>query len=278
MIARMIGIVLGGLVALAGAAWAGLRLAARPFPASSLQSHDLGTQPLPSDLPAPVARFARAIFNGDRMPNVESALLVGRATIRRGRLVLNARFKFSHLTPDNYYHYIQVTWFGLPVMTINERFLDGKGIMDIPGTRVENDPNTDHAANQGFWSEALAWVPSVVFSDRRVRWEAIDDTSARMIVPNGTEEEAFILHFDPQTGLMTEMTTLRYQDPTPAPRLGWANHTLEWGTFNGVLLPVRAETQWGNDPPWAAWQIEQVLYNVPVTNRLHQFGGEYPEG
>lgn len=77
---------------------------------------------------------------------------------------------------------------------------------------------------------------------------------------------------------MTEMTTLRYRDPAPASRLRWTNRTLEWGTFNGVRLPVRSETQWQNDAPWATWHVEQVLYNVPVTNRLHQFGGEYPAG
>jgi hypothetical protein len=77
---------------------------------------------------------------------------------------------------------------------------------------------------------------------------------------------------------MTEISTLRYKDPAPAPRLRWTNRALEWGDFNGVLVLTRAETQWNDDAPWALWQMEQVLYNVPVTNRLHQFGGDYPEG
>lgn len=278
MIAKIVKILLGGLIALAGLVWLGLRVAARPFPIASLTSRDLGTKPIPSDLPAPVARFARAIFNGDQMPIVESALLVGRARVNFNGLKLWARFKFSHLTPDNYYHFIQATWFALPVATINERYLDGKGIMDIPGIHVEDDPNTNHAANQGFWSEALAWAPSILFADPRVRWEAVDDLTARLILPNASDEEHFTVHFDPQTGLMAEMTTLRYQDPTPAPRLRWTNRTLKWDTFNAVRVPVRSQTQWANNPPWAEWEIEQVLYNVPVTNRLRQFGGEYPEG
>ncbi len=276
MLRKLIAGVIGGLALLVGGLWLGLQVQARSFETVEA-GRDLGTRPLPTDLPAPVARFARAIFGGDELPVVESALLAGRAQLRFNGLGLNTRFKFSHLAPNHYYHYIQAAWFGLPVATINERYLDGQGIMDIPGLHVENDSNISHAANQGFWSEALAWSPSFVFSDARVRWEAIDDTSARMIVPDADAEEHFLVRFDTQTGLMTEVSTERYQDPAPAPRRRWTNRVVEWGTFNGVRVPVRAETQWDDDPPWALWHIEQVVYNLPVTNRLHQFGGEYPE-
>lgn len=276
MLGKIIAAVVGGLALLVGGAWLGLQVRARRFSTIELAGRDLGMKPIPGDLPAPVARFARTIFQGEQMPVVESALLIGRARVNFNGLKLWARFKFSHAAPGNYYHYIQATWFGVPVATINERYLDGQGILDIPGAYVENDPNTNRAANQGFWSEALAWVPSVIFSDERVRWEAVDDTTARLIVPGGTDEEAFTVCFDAHTGLMSEMTTQRYQDPVPAPRLRWTNRPLEWDVVNGVRVPVRAETQWDDNPPWVVWQIEQVLYNVPVTNRLAQFGGDYP--
>lgn len=264
---------LAGLLLVIG--WAGLQAAASSF-TFDLKSRDLGTAELPADLPAPVLRHARAVFGGDRVPVVESGVVVGRASIKRSGLTLNARIKISYDAKGDYYHYFQITWFGLPVIAINERYLDGKVIMDIPGQHIENDPHTDSAANQGFWSEALVWMPSVLFTDPRVRWEAVDDTTARLIIPNAAEEEMFTLHFDPETGLMSSLSTLRYGDFPQ--RVPWKNYILAWGEINGLLVPVRAETQWQDDPPWASWQIENIAYNVPVANRFNQFGGEYPEG
>jgi predicted DNA-binding protein with PD1-like motif len=45
-----------------------------------------------------------------------------------------------------------------------------------------------------------------------------------MIVPNAEADEAFTLRFDPATGLMTELTTLRYQESVSGKRKHWENH------------------------------------------------------
>jgi hypothetical protein len=271
--------ILAGLIGVAvlalGVAWLGLR---RPAPRFSIpaESRSLGTVPIPTDLPEVVRRYGQAVF-GDSVPVVESAVVVGRATIRRNGLALPARLKIYYDARGDYYHYIEVTWFGFPVMTVNERYLDGHTILDIPGEHVENDQKTDHAANQGFWSEALAWAPSIVFTDERIRWEAISDTSARLILPNADAEEMFTVSFDPETGLISEITTLRYQDSRSNTRLRWANRIVEWGEMNGIQAPVRAQTQWNDEPPWAEWHIQQIIYNTDVSRRFNQFGGAYQD-
>jgi len=64
---------------------------------------------------------------------------------------------------------------------------------------IENEPKIDMAANLSLWGEAV-WLPSIFITDPRVRWEAIDDTTARLVVPFGDEEDAFTVTFDPCDG------------------------------------------------------------------------------
>ena len=270
-------ILIGILVFIAlllGLGWLGLRVKAARFPAvSSVQSAE--TVPLPADLPAPVLRYARLVV-GEKVPKIKSAMVIGRARNTLNGLTMPTRFRFYYdVGRSSEYHDIQVTWFSRPVLRVAERFLDGQSIIQIPFVgRVENDPYTNAAANQGYWSEVLAWVPAVVFSDPRVRWEAIDDTTARMILPNATDEEAFTITFDAQTGLMSRLQTKRYGDAQPRAYQRWTTRVLQWAQKDGLYYPVLSNIQWNDDPPWATWEVEQVVYNVDVSKRLAQFGGD----
>ncbi len=275
MFLKIIAALLGVVVVLLGVAWSGLQIPAPSF-SFPAEGRTLGTVPLPADLPEVVQRYGQAVFGGS-VPMVESAVVVGRATIRRNGMTLPARLKIYYDASGDYYHYFEVTWFGYPVLTVNERYLDGVSILDIPGEYVENDAKTNHSANQGFWAEVLAWAPSIVFTDERVRWEAVSDTSARLVIPDADADEMFTVNFDLETGLITEITALRYQDSHSIDRSRWINHTVEWGAINGIQVPMRAQTQWNDEPPWAEWHIEQIVYNSDVSGRFQQFGGDYQD-
>ena len=271
----ILAVVVGIVVVLVGLGWLGTRVNLRSFAVPPLESRNLGTIPLPTDLPAPVARYAAAVF-GEAIPIVESSLVIGTAQATFNGITLPARFKFYHESGRNYYHYIQAGWFGLPLATVNERYLDGIGILDIPGQYVENNAEVNAAANQGLWSEHI-WSPSVWFTDPRIRWEAVDDNTARLIIPNAADEEVFTVRFDPDTHLITEMSTLRYRNPGDTARTPWTPRIHEWQAFNGVMVPSVSSLQWGNDAPWVTWRVEAVLYNVDVSARLAQFGGDYTD-
>lgn len=273
MMIKILAGLFGVALMLVGAAWAGLQVKAEPFPIYSQRGKSLGSVPIPDDLPEPVQRYARMIF-GDRIPVVESGVVIGRAKATFNGLTLPIRFKFYYDARGDYYHYMQATLFGRPVLTVDERFLDGHSILDIPGQWVENDPHTDHAANQGFWAEVFVWAPSIFFTDARIEWETIDDNTVRAIIPGADAEEAFLIRFDPATGLLTELSTQRYQGET---RIPWTNSTVAWREFNGVQIPALAETQWRDDAPWAKWAVEQVVWNVDVSGRMRQFGGKYQD-
>jgi hypothetical protein len=258
------------IVSLTVIGWIGLLIPAPRFRTTQPGLSDSEALPIPDDLPAPVTRYARVAF-GESIPRVESAIIVGRADMTFNGLTFPGRFKFYHDLGRAYYHELQLTWFRLPILTVHERYKDGNAIMDVPGDRVEDVAEINAAANQALWGEAI-WMPSLWFTDPRVRWEAIDAHSARLIVPDAEDAEHFTVHFDPETGLITEMTAMRYQNPGDTERVLWINRPIVWDRVNGVQIPVVAETQWADNAPWAVWRVDEIQINVDVSERLNRFG------
>jgi hypothetical protein len=261
-------------ILLLAAGWLGLQVKATSFP--TITGGDAPRmKPLPTDLPAPVQRFARAVF-GDSLPEVGSAMVLGRAQLAPTGMPMPTRFRFYYdAARSSHYHDIQVTWFNLTFMRIHERNLAGHVTLDLSLLgRVEDAPHTNRAGIQGYWSEALAWVPAIALTDPRVRWEGVDDTTARLHLPGLDAVEALTVRFDAETGLLTEVETMRYQSEEQAERWRWFNRILEWGVVNGQRVSVRSQTQWKHDAPWATWEVEQVALNVDVSARLATFGGD----
>ena len=42
------------------------------------------------------------------------------------------RFRFTHIAGQSYRHYIETTIFGLPLMKVNEHYLDRVGRLELP--------------------------------------------------------------------------------------------------------------------------------------------------
>ncbi|HID51165.1 MAG TPA: hypothetical protein EYP41_03895, partial [Anaerolineae bacterium] len=159
----------------------GLRVQPRPFPPFPEPTQTLTAVPLPPGLPAPVARYYQTVM-GEEAPLVETAVISGRGQLRIKGVTFPARFRFTHSAGQSYRHTIEATFFGYPIMKVNEWYLDGKARLELPAGVIENEPKIDAAANLSLWGEAV-WLPSIFLTDPRVRWEAIDDTTARLIVP-----------------------------------------------------------------------------------------------
>jgi len=130
--------------------WLGLHIKPRAFPPFRQQSSGIKTVILPSDLPAPVKRFYLQIY-GEELPVIKSAVITGRAKLRMGPITLPGRFRFTHHAGEGYRHYIEATFFGLPLLKANEYYLDGKNRMELPFGVSEGDPKINQAANLGMW-------------------------------------------------------------------------------------------------------------------------------
>jgi hypothetical protein len=245
-------IVAGCLAALIGVGWLGIHIQPAPFEPVPQAAAVPDTVPLPTGLPAPVERFYRQLY-GDRVPVMHSAVITGRGTMRIAPLfnmTFPARFRFIHEAGVNYRHYIEVTLFGLPVLKVNEYYVDGKERQELPWGVMTDNPKLDQGGNLGMWAEIIQWLPSVLITDPNVRWEAVDDETALLVVPFGAEEERFVVRFDPTSGKVKYWEAMRYANVEGEKTL-WVNGT------------------WFEDgKPWFIINEDVVVYNADVDTSL----------
>ena len=251
--------------------WAGLKIRPKPFKPYDVPISNLKVVPLPEDLPAPVARFYRQIYD-NYIPVIQSAVISGRMSVRFGPITFPGRFRFTHVAGKDYRHYLEATLFRLPIMKVNEHYLNGKSRLELPFGVVENESKVDQAANLGLWAESI-WLPAIFITDPRVRWEPVDQETAILVVPFGDDEQCFVVRFDPQTGLATMLEAMRYKDAADEAKTLWINQAMAWGEIDGQLMATVGAVTWMVDGfPWAVFTVEEIVFNTDVSEYVKAKG------
>ena len=263
-------VILGGIILLI---LVGLKIKPAQLAPPPLSPGVVETMPLPEELPYPVERFYREVY-GEEIPVITSAVFSGRATMRpvSSFPAFPSRFRFTHRAGQDYRHYMELTIFGIPLIKGNEHFIDGKGYLDLGPVGTSDGPEVDQAGNLGLWAESI-WLPAVWLTDQRVLWQAIDDTSAIMIVPFEEAEEHVLLRFDPDTGLLRFLEVMRYRHPDEPGKILWICEALEWKEIDGYTLPEVGTITWfDKGSPWAVFHVEEIIYNADISEYLPQTG------
>lgn len=254
----------GGVAVLAGIGWVGLQVPPSNLPPPVDEPQDLGTVEIPIDLPAPVRRYFQAAF-GHQVPRIESLVVCGRARANFG-IWGPLRYRLVHRPGYDFERNMEITWFGLPVLKAIDRYVDGVG-MTGPVGKAATGPAIDQGANMILWAEG-PWIPSLWITDSRIRWEAVDDTTARLVFPFEDKEDELMVHFDPESGLVARVTALRYPDEKGG-KTPWRVDFTSWQTVNGVKIPTRAAVTWEDQgEPWSYWDYEHVFWNVDISRTL----------
>ena len=109
---------------------------------------------------------------------------------------------------------------------------------------VAKIPSTPEA-NQGellrYFAEAL-WYPTALLPSQGVRWEAINDTSARATLTDGATTVSAVFQFNAEGTIDTFRTEARYRDKLTA--MPWGGRFWEYSVRNGMLIPLEGEVGW----------------------------------
>ena len=248
----------------------GLRAQPAAFPRFSGFPGPVTTAPRPAGLPAPVERYYWLI-HGDGVPVYHSAVLSGRGTLRFMGVRFPARWRFSHQTGQSYRHYIEATFYGFPIMKVNETYLDGHSRLELPFGVVENDPNVNSAANIGMWAE-MALFPASYLTVGRARWEPLDQHAALLHVPFLDGEQVFTVRFDPETGLLKNLETLRYLDQKRGKIRWWGEFVYE-DVVDGVPGKTLLTANWEHEhSPWMIIELDEAVFNSDLGQYIRQRG------
>lgn len=260
--------------------WLGLQIRPTNLPMPNERPKDLGEITIPDDLP-PVVRRYYQVSLGEDVSKIDSLVVCGRGRANFG-IWMPLRYRLTHKPGYEFERYMEVTWFGIPVLKAVDRFVDGKG-MTGPMGREATGPEVDQGANMILWAEAPL-MPSLWLTDPRIRWEEIDWFAARLIFPfdrqgdelreDEPEEDELIVYFDAETGLISRIFAMRYRDEESG-KIPWYVDFLEWQTKDGMTLPARISVTWDDQgKPWSYWDLDEYFWNVSVEDITVQDGVE----
>ncbi|MEG4574626.1 hypothetical protein QUA56_18330 [Microcoleus sp. N3A4] len=109
---------------------------------------------------------------------------------------------------------------------------------------VAKIPSTPEA-NQGellrFFAEA-PWYPTALLPSQGVRWETINDTSARATLTDGATTVSVVFQFNAEGTIDRFRTEARYRDKLTA--MPWGGRLWEYSVRNGMLIPLEGEVGW----------------------------------
>jgi uncharacterized protein DUF6544 len=216
-------------------------------------------------LPAPVRRF-RELALRDAPASFETVVFVTSGTMRRPALPpIPLRIRMAHRLGRDFVHDIRIGIrrasfrFGL------DAFIGGRGVMRI-GPVVDSGPDFDEGALIAMWGEAMVF-PCSWGRLAGLRWEAVDDATAILIVPHAGSEIRITIGFG-ATGLPATFQADRHKGH--GPKVGWTGTYGDWRRYpSGVLAPGTFTVKWDDEArPWLEIRIERVDVDISVDEEM----------
>jgi hypothetical protein len=217
-------------------------------------------------LPPPVERF-RTFALRDGPARVETLRIETSAWMRRpGMPRIPLSIRMWHRVGRAFVHDIRIGRNPLAVQLGLDAYVDGRGLMRV-GSSTNVGPHFDQGALIALWAEALCF-PSAWEVREDVRWEPVDDRTARLVVPGPEGEIPITVGFDPGSTCPISCAADRYK--ATGPKVGWVCSFHGWRRWpGGVLAPSRFRAQWADEPfPWIDIRTTDVRTNVPVEASL----------
>lgn len=99
------------------------------------------------------------------------------------------------------------------------------------------------------------------------------NVTATLVAPFNAASERYIVRFDPATGLIAWMESMRYHGTSSPTKTLWMNQSLDWTMRDGKPFSNTGAAIWMDDgKPWAIFHVEDVVYNVDVSDYIRAKG------
>ncbi len=217
---------------------------------------------VPDNLPAPVARWLHAEYPLG-MPVYDSVLLSGRGVMRMKGVTIPMRHRVEFRPGVGFVRRMDLTWYGIGLLHGRDTFVNEKGRMETPVGPADGD-RIDQGANVASWLEAIS-VPGSLLSDPRVRFEPVDDHTARMVFPFKDGEDSVLIGFDPDTDVPVSAKALRFRGAEDTTKHEWYVTMRGRRSAGGIWYPAEVDARWEGDPePWATFAYDAAFPGAPV--------------
>jgi hypothetical protein len=201
-------------------------------------------------LPATVQRFFRAVLK-DGQPIVAAANLSQRGLFNMSE----TENKWSPFTATQLVttQHLGFDWDARIQMApgvsafVHDSYVLGEGKLhaSLLGLLTVADVGNTPQAAQGellrFFAE-MPWYPTALLPSQGVRWEAIDDTSARATLTDGATTVSLVFRFNAEGAIETMRAEARNRDALTT--MPWNGRFWEYAVRNEMLIPLQGEVGW----------------------------------
>jgi len=159
-------------------------------------------------------------------------------------------------------------WFGkVPMFSAMDTYMDGKGnlkvkllslikIVDAKGKEI------DQGELLRWLGEAL-WFPTALLPSENLRWEEVDENSARVILEDGNISVEGTFYFN-QEGQIVQFKAKRFKDGVLE---NWSGFYHDYREVEGMKVPMHVEVIWNlesGDFKYVDFTVKKIEYDVPI--------------
>ena len=224
-------------------------------------------------LPAPVARYFRRVLSPGQ-PMIRSARITHEGEFRTRPDAAWSPFEsVQHFTavPAAFVWDARIRMAPFLAVRVRDHYSGGSAAM--LGKLAALIPVVDEEGGAELAASALhrqlaerVWLPTSLLPSQGVRWEAVDDSTARASLTDSGITVSLTTYFG-DDDLIKRVEMMRYRDVggTGVPT-SFVGNFRDYARVGGMLVPLESETEWilpeGRFPFWKA-RITDARYELP---------------
>jgi hypothetical protein len=160
-----------------------------------------------------------------------------------------------HVSPPGFVWDAHIRVAPLLAVRVRDSYLDGTGAMQaklVALASVVNEGGTPEMATGSllrYLAEAV-WLPTALLPSSGVRWEDVDDSTARATLTDSDNTATMEVHFGPR-GEIERISARRHRDVHGTPVLTlWQGRFWDYTHVNGMMVPRQSEVGWVLPDGW----------------------------